>query len=119
MSTPARRRAILAITSLSLGLTLGCSASETNNSVDHTATGGAAPSGAGGGGARATGGSPTAGGKANGGSSSVAGGANCSQPPAGGDTGCYQGAACTGLNQCTAAPPCTRCQCNARVYYCS
>ena len=115
MSTPARRRSVLAITCLSLGLTLGCSASETTNtSVPHTGTGGAAPSL---GGASANGGS--AGSKATGGTSGAGGSTNAGGQTSAGTNPCNQGLACTGIGQCSNPPsPYRSCQCNGGKYSC-
>ncbi len=63
MSTPARRRLVLVISSLSLGLTLGCSASETTNTVAYTAGGTVATGGQNG---TSGGGAANAGGKGGG-----------------------------------------------------
>jgi hypothetical protein len=115
MSTPSRRRLVLAITSLGFGLTLGCSASETTNTVDKTATGGAAPSSTTGGTSGTAGsGSKATGGAKAGGSSNAGGQTTASTNP------CSTGMTCTGIGQChTPDPPLTVCQCNGGKYSCT
>lgn len=116
MSTAARRRSVLAITCLSLGLTLGCSASETTNtSLPHTGTGGA-PSTAG---SNATGGSASVGGRTNGGAPGAGGSTNAGGQTSTGTNPCNQGLACSGIGQCSNPPsPYRSCQCNGGKYSC-
>lgn len=111
MSTPIRRNLVLSITSLTMGLVLGCSASETTNTL--------AP---GSGGSKATGGQTGTNGGANAGGPTGSGGASSTgsnSAAAGAPTGCAQDAPCTGLGQCTPAPPSTLCRCNGGKYSCT
>jgi len=114
MSTPARRRTVLAISSLSLGLALGCSASETNNTTDHT---GGAPSTSV---SNGTGGATNVGGRTSGGTTGAGGSTNAGGQTSPSTNPCSQGAACTGIGQClTPDRPLARCQCNGGKYSCT
>lgn len=116
MSTPARRRLVLVISSLSLGLTLGCSASETTNTVAYTAGGTVATGGQNG---TSGGGAANAGGKggvaATGGASAIV--CDTTTGAAGAASVlCALCGICTGLGTtCTAAG--VTYKCNGGRYY--
>ena len=98
MRKPNRHLWIVGLASLILGVQMGCSASETDNTVGPT-----------GGKSAGTGG--TAG--ATGGKGAGTGG----QTAASTSTSCYQGGPCSGYSTCKAGP--LTCACNANKYSCT
>jgi hypothetical protein len=107
MRTPDRRFSILGLAGLLLGAQIGCSASETTNTVG--ASGGSVGTG---GKASTTGGNTNAGGKTSGGGASTGGQTVIYS------TSCYQGGPCSGYASCTASAVLT-CKCNGGVYSCT
>ena len=106
MSAPVGRVSVLAITSLTLGLALGCSAVETTNTLRPHSGGSNATGGRSG--ANATGGR-------NGGGNTSQGGASTTS----GTTTCVQGASCAGLpSTCNPNAGTTVCTCTNGRYRC-
>ena len=108
MRTPDRRFSILGMAGLMLGAQIGCSASETTNTVRASSGGSIATGGT----ASTTGGNTNAGGKTSGG-----GAANGGQTVVY-STSCVQGGICTGYGKCNASAVLT-CQCNGGIYSCA
>ena len=100
MRKPDRRLWIVGLASWILGVQIGCSASETDNTVGAMGATGGKSAGTGGT-ASVTGGKGSTGG----------------QTPAGISTSCYQGGPCSGYSTCKAGP--LTCACNANKYSCT
>ena len=120
MSTPVRRSSVLAAACLGFGLLIGCSASETTNTV--APADGAGGSAMGGKAGTAGGGASNAGGRTG---TGLGGATSCSStgtggaPPVAGATSvCEQCGVCVAFARCTNRSGAT-CSCNGQRYYCN